>query len=201
MPPIASQLNPVLFPMPNQVGFNLNPRQPDQLLQGFLNIQGALGKNNGQLSYQDLNQYAQFRFFAPDPNSQVAGYLFGGFNQIAPLDGNPNSISARDLVQLRPGLPTHVGNPPPAPTPVPPPYRPPVYGPPWGNASQNPSQNLWQNPWRSPWQAGNMAGQVSGAVVGWLMQWMMGGGQQQPTPPQANFYNNNPFNTLAGFSG
>lgn len=94
----------VLFPI-TQPGQFLRPNQPAELLQGFLNIMNAENSRNGQLSRQQLDSYAQKQFFAPDPSSDVAGYLRQNFNAVAALDGNPNGISTNDLVQLRPNLP------------------------------------------------------------------------------------------------
>lgn len=93
----------VLFPTP--VGYTLRANRPSELLQGFLNIQNVEGVNTGQLTKANLNSYSQKQFFAPDPSSAVASYLNQNFTAIAKLDGNANSISADDLVQMRSKLP------------------------------------------------------------------------------------------------
>lgn len=110
----------ILFSTP--FGYTLQPNKPAELLQGFVNIQNVEGVNDGQLIKSDLTDYSQKRFFAPDPSSAVASYLNTNFDAIAKLDGNANSISVDDLVQIRSGLPTPppVVNPPtPTPTPQP----------------------------------------------------------------------------------
>jgi hypothetical protein len=94
----------VLFP--TQFGQTLDPKKAPQLLQGFLNIQNVEGVQTGTLTKSNLDSYAQKRFLAADPSSTVAGYLTQNFNAIAKLDGNANSISADDLVQIRQDLPT-----------------------------------------------------------------------------------------------
>ncbi len=99
----------VLF-KPQQLSTPLQPTQTAQLLQGFLNIQERVRVQDGVLTPDDLGRYNELLFFAPDPNARVADYLTKNFTQIAPLDGNPESISVDDLVIRRPGLP---GNKPP----------------------------------------------------------------------------------------
>lgn len=86
--------------------YTLQPKNPAELLQGFLNIEDAEGVQNGKLTQANLASYGQKRFFAADPNSQVAGYLSQNYAQIAKLDGDASSISANDLVQIRQGMPT-----------------------------------------------------------------------------------------------
>lgn len=94
----------VLF-KPQRLSAPLQPTQTAQLLQGFLNIQQRVSVQDGVLTPEDLGRYNQLLFFAPDPNARVADYLTQNFTQIAPLDGNPESISVDDLVIRRPGLP------------------------------------------------------------------------------------------------
>jgi hypothetical protein len=94
----------VLFSTP--FGYTLNPSKPSELLQGFVNIQNAEGINDGKLLKSDLTDYGQKRFLAADPSSSVASYLNTNFAAIAKLDGDANSISVDDLVQIRSGLPT-----------------------------------------------------------------------------------------------
>lgn len=93
----------VLFPNTNRA--ILNPTNPSQLLQGFLNIEQAENVTNGKLTQANLASYSQKRFFAADPNSNVAAYLNQNFARIAANDGDRTSISANDLVQLRQNLP------------------------------------------------------------------------------------------------
>jgi hypothetical protein len=93
----------VLFP--TQFGQVLDPKKNAQLLQGFLNIQNVEGVTDGQLTKSDLASYGQKRFLAADPSSAVAGYLNKNFDAIAKLDGDANSISVDDLVQIRKELP------------------------------------------------------------------------------------------------
>lgn len=102
----------VLFPTP--ANYTLRANRPSELLQGFMNIQNVEGVKTGQLTKANLNSYSQKQFFAPDPSSAVASYLNQNFAAIAKLDGNANTISADDLVQMRSGLPTPppVTNPP-----------------------------------------------------------------------------------------
>ena len=113
----------VLFPTP--FGYTLKANKPAELLQGFLNIQNVENVNNGQLTKANLDSYSTKRFLAADPSSNVAGYLRTNFADIAKLDGNANSISVDDLVQIRNGLPT-----------PPPVTEPPVTPPPANNANQ-----------------------------------------------------------------
>ncbi len=116
----------VLFP--TQFGQILQPNRPAELLQGFLNIQNAENVRNGELTKANLVSYSQKQFFAVDSNGSVAGYLNNNFAAIAGLDGNANSISTNDLVQLRSNLP--------------PVQQPPVYPPVQGNGQQPPLFNL-----------------------------------------------------------
>ncbi|HEY9685761.1 MAG TPA: hypothetical protein V6C52_02170 [Coleofasciculaceae cyanobacterium] len=102
----------VLFPV--QQGQFLKADRPAELLQGYLNIMNAEGSTNGQLTKAQVDSYSQKQFFALDPNGNVGGYLKNNFSQIAALDGNANSISTDDLVQLRQGLPPVPVTPPPA---------------------------------------------------------------------------------------
>jgi hypothetical protein len=91
----------------------LRPNRADELLQGFLNIDGNQSNvANTRLTQQELTAYGQKQFFAADPNSNVFGYLRDNFAAISKLDGDATSISANDLVQLKQGLPTPPANPP-----------------------------------------------------------------------------------------
>jgi hypothetical protein len=94
----------VLFPTP--AGYTLKANKPAELLQGFLNIQNVENVTNGQLNKANLDSYSQKQFFAADPSSEIAGYFKQNFEAIARLDGNANSISTDDLVQIRQGLPS-----------------------------------------------------------------------------------------------
>jgi hypothetical protein len=94
----------VLFSTP--FGYTLKADKPAELLQGFVNIQNVEGANTGKLTKANLDSYAQKRFIAADPSSSVASYLNTNFAAIAKLDGDANSISVDDLVQIRSGLPT-----------------------------------------------------------------------------------------------
>ncbi|MBY0403945.1 MAG: hypothetical protein K2X66_08600 [Cyanobacteria bacterium] len=94
----------VLF-RPERQNTPLKPARAPEVLQGFLNIQNLLNVKNGELTQGQLERYGQISFFLPDPNAEVHDYFVKNFNQIAPLDGNPNSISADDLVIRRPELP------------------------------------------------------------------------------------------------
>lgn len=96
----------VLF-RPERVNTPLQPNKTPQLLQGFLNIQGILNVKNGELTEPQLERYNSIKFFLPDVNAPVADYFTRNFNQIAPLDGNPESISTEDLVVRRPELPSY----------------------------------------------------------------------------------------------
>jgi hypothetical protein len=84
----------------------LKPTQTAQLLQGFLNIQETLSIESGRLKESDLDRYNQATLFL-DPNAPVADYFTRNFNQIAPLDGDPSTISVDDLVVRRPELPLY----------------------------------------------------------------------------------------------
>jgi hypothetical protein len=81
----------------------LQPNQTAQLLQGFLNIQRKMEITTGELSQDDLRQFTAIPF--ADQNTEVADYFVKNFNQIAPLDGNADTISVNDLVVRRPELP------------------------------------------------------------------------------------------------
>lgn len=81
----------------------LQPSQTAQMLQGFLNIQRKMEVANGELTLDQLQQYTAIPF--SDQNTPVADYFVQNFNQIAPLDGNADSISVNDLVVRRPELP------------------------------------------------------------------------------------------------
>ncbi len=99
----------VLFPRPaGQPNFAYSPNNPAQLLQGFIGLMEITQSRNGELTRANLDSYQQIRFFAPDPNSNVADYLSQNFAFIAAQDGNANSISANDLVQVRNNLPQYV---------------------------------------------------------------------------------------------
>lgn len=84
----------------------LQPTQTAQLLQGFLNIQNKLDVNDGQLALPELERYTTIPF--ADVNSDVADYFVKNFNQIAPLDGNADTISINDLVVRRSELPRNM---------------------------------------------------------------------------------------------
>lgn len=112
---LQSPLSPVVLP-PAQF---LRPERPDELLQGFLNVDGSQNLVAARLTQQELQAYSQRQFFAADPNSNVAGYLHTNFANISRLDGDAGSISANDLVQLRQGLPPAPVQPPVVPPPPP----------------------------------------------------------------------------------
>jgi hypothetical protein len=72
-------------------------------LQGFLNIQRKMDITTGELTQDDLRQFTAVPF--ADQNAEVADYFVKNFSQIAPLDGNADTISVNDLVVRRPELP------------------------------------------------------------------------------------------------
>lgn len=95
----------VVFYKPDRGSYILQPTKTAQLLQGFLNAQNTLNVKNGQLTQSDLDRYSRLSFFTADVNNQVVDYFTRNYAQIAPIDGNPDSISVDDLVIRRPTLP------------------------------------------------------------------------------------------------
>jgi|GEM_PF-4904576 len=93
----------VLFPMPNN-SYTLNPANPSEMLQGFLNIESAEKVTNGQLTKAQLQDYTQ-KNATPGPNTAVANYLSNNFNFISQLGTQDNTISTNDLVRLQPPMP------------------------------------------------------------------------------------------------
>jgi hypothetical protein len=93
----------VLFQAP--AGYMLNPSHQAELLQGFINIQNAVGSTDGRLTKSQMTAYQQQHTNAIDSTTAVANYLNNNFDTLSGLATKDNALSVDDLVRWRKDTP------------------------------------------------------------------------------------------------